>query len=117
MATYYNPYFAAGVETFSNNGSATVELSDDLSTWTKLTTVNGTVTIPAALQYSKYWRVSGGGISALRSSSSAAGNIHFSTAPASGAVITADYVPDTIPKDANHVFDLTVTIQLGEHTA
>ena len=44
-------------------------------------------------------------------------NIHFTTAPASGAVITADYHTPTIAKDTNHVFDLTVTIQLGEYTS
>ena len=44
-------------------------------------------------------------------------SIHFATAPASGAVITADYHTPTIAKDTNHVFDLTVTIQLGEYSA
>ena len=43
-------------------------------------------------------------------------NIHFDTPPAAGAVITADYTTKTIAKDENHVFDLTVTIQLGEYT-
>ena len=42
-------------------------------------------------------------------------NIHFDTPPAAGAVITADYTTDTIAKDANYVFDLSVTIQLGEY--
>lgn len=44
-------------------------------------------------------------------------NIHFTTAPASGAVITANYHTAVVAKDVNHVFDLTVTIQFGEYTA
>ena len=41
-------------------------------------------------------------------------NIHFTEPPAEGDVITADYFTDVIAKDENHVFDLTVTIHLGE---
>lgn len=41
-------------------------------------------------------------------------NIHFAEPPAEGDVITADYFTDVIAKDENHVFDLTVTIHLGE---
>lgn len=44
-------------------------------------------------------------------------NIVFAAAPASGAVITADYHTSVIAKDVNHVFDFSLTIQLGEHTA
>lgn len=43
-------------------------------------------------------------------------NVHFATAPATGAVITGDYHTAVIAKDVNHVFDLTVTINLGEYT-
>lgn len=42
--------------------------------------------------------------------------ITFNSAPAVGAVVTADYFSDTVPKDADHVFDLTVTMQFGEYT-
>src|SRR5574344_302496 len=44
-------------------------------------------------------------------------NIHFAVAPASGSVITANYHTAVVAKDTNHVFDLTVTIQLGEYTS
>lgn len=44
-------------------------------------------------------------------------NIVFNVAPATGAVITADYHTSIIAKDANHVFDLTVLIQIGEYAA
>lgn len=43
-------------------------------------------------------------------------NIAFSAAPASGAVITADYHTSVIAKDVNHVFDLTATLNFGEYT-
>lgn len=44
-------------------------------------------------------------------------NIAITTPPAPGAVITADYHTPVIAKDANHVFDFTLTIQLGEYTS
>ena len=44
-------------------------------------------------------------------------NIVFATAPASGAVITADYHTSVIAKDANHVFDFTITFNFGEYIA
>lgn len=40
--------------------------------------------------------------------------ITFDTAPADGAIITADYTVAYVPKDVNHVLDLQVTIQYGE---
>lgn len=42
-------------------------------------------------------------------------NIHFTEPPAEGAVITADYTTPVIPKDDQHVFDLTVTLTFNEH--
>lgn len=43
-------------------------------------------------------------------------DVIFDTPPASGSVITIDYVPDCIPKDSNHVFDLTLSLTLGEYS-
>lgn len=43
-------------------------------------------------------------------------NIHFDEPPAAGSIITADYFTETIAKDENHVFDFSLTIQLGEYT-
>lgn len=42
-------------------------------------------------------------------------NIHFETPPPIGTVITFDYHTDYIAKDENHVFDLSITIELGEY--
>lgn len=44
-------------------------------------------------------------------------NIVFTTPPASGAVITADYHTSVIAKDINHVFDFSITFNFGEYTA
>jgi hypothetical protein len=43
-------------------------------------------------------------------------NIHFSTPPDVGAVITVDYVTPWVAKDTNHVFDFTLELQFGEYT-
>lgn len=44
-------------------------------------------------------------------------NIVFSTPPTSGAVITANYHTSVIAKDANHVFDFSITFNFGEYTS
>lgn len=41
-------------------------------------------------------------------------NLHFNTAPPNGSVITADYHTDYIAKDNNHVYDLTIVINVNE---
>ena len=53
---------------------------------------------------------------AVHSTETRTTNIHFATPPAAGAVITADYHTPCIAKDENHVFDCSVTIQIGEYT-
>ena len=50
-------------------------------------------------------------------SSSFTADIVFATAPASGAVITADYTTGVIAKDANHVFDFTLVIACGTYSS
>lgn len=125
-AIYFNTQWALGVASFTRYQSFTeVSVSDDLITWSVLPTVStGTTTIPEEHRYKKYWRLAssnptrqvGAGIGGITAYTQSLTNIHFDTPPAPGAVITADYTTKTIAKDANHVFDLTVTIQLGEYT-
>ena len=102
-------------------GNPTVEASNDLSSWT---TISSNTPIPEDLQHCKFFRLG----TTYSSNSQACPsiykikrpadfseyNVHFSAPPAAGAVITANYKTPVIAKDANHVFDLTVTIQLGE---
>lgn len=126
---FYNSSFTSYVATWQ------VDMSANGSTWTRAGSVTyaknvpagttKTVSIPTELQHLPYMRIvlTELGTSATSSyyfSVSAPGenlngNIHFDTPPASGAVITADYTPDCIAKDSNHVFDLTLELTLGEY--
>lgn len=123
-----NQYYA-GAATFE------VDMSQDCITWTKAgeaafdggeaDNATKTVEIPAELQHMPYIQiklVSSADSTALHYSCSISApgenlntNIHFDTPPAAGAVITADYTPDCIAKDSNHVFDLTLELTLGEY--
>lgn len=120
-ATYFNPNYAKGISSFNYSeavASSKVECSNDLITWVELCNGGsaGVKAVPAAYAQYKYFRLTKCATKAWTSANVLATNIHFATPPASGAVITADYTTKTIAKDVNHVFDLTVTIQLGEYT-
>lgn len=110
----YNTFYATcGIRTVNKN----VLVSNDLLTWTPV--ASGTV--PDELQNHKYWKVDTTSTSnyqyfTVTRTKADDNNIHFATPPAAGAVITADYVTKTIPKDSNHVYDLEVTIGFGEYT-
>ena len=99
----------------------TVEVSEDLETWTNITSQASSIS--AAYRQYKYWRLSStsSGYNYLSSMTAdtltSTKNIHFTTAPIDGAVITADYVTKTIAKDANYVFDFSVVITFGEYSA
>jgi hypothetical protein len=115
-SVWYNPFYSLGLVSYNGISSASVlQASDDLSTWVAIGSGSGVKAIASAYKNYKYWKISGDDCAAFTTDYTG-NNIHFDTAPVSGAVITADYKPDTIAKDANHVFDLTVTIQLGEKT-
>lgn len=119
---FYNPNYSIGIKSFYSNFCA-VEVSDDMVTWAIVCTAGagGTVTVPTANQSAKFWRFTRPGVQyraySFTANVDSLADIHFSTVPASGAVITADYHTPVIAKDANHVFDLSVTIQLGEYTS
>lgn len=119
--TYYNPFYEQGINSYTVNSAMTVEVSDNLLTWTTLSTTSGAKTVSAPYVNYKYWRFTSVSssyyVSAMTSSALTGKNIHFTTVPASGAAITGDYHTPVIAKDENHVFDLSVTIQLGEYTS
>ena len=132
-----NPFYADGITEFviravSNASTITIEASDDLETWDAICSAQAfpasgsgpiTVSIPAALQNKRFFRLctptasnsNYGAFVRFVAGDGAEGNIIFSTPPAAGAVITADYVPDCIAKDEDHVFDLTLEITFGEY--
>lgn len=118
---YYNVYFenpyheTVGItELQRGDNSKYTYVSNDFVEWVKISGNN----IPTEYQHYRYWR-------STQSSPLSRGvlttdprttNIHFDTPPAAGAIITADYFTKTIAKDENHVFDFSLTIQLGEYT-
>lgn len=133
-AAFENPFAAVGIGSFSvwcqYARRLTVEASDDCETWTQAVEIlsgagsYNTDAVPAALQNKKYWRfkntstTTGTNTFSITAAVPAADPVHnivFSAAPAAGAVITCDYTPDCIAKDENHVFDITVTLTLGEY--
>lgn len=124
---WFNPNYAYGVTSFVKSGAnGDIEASDDGITWVVISasgTGTGIKTVPVAYQYYKYWKITGMPSQLYYCSSFLpvtaldGKNLKFASAPAPGAVITADYTTPTIAKDANHVFDLTITITLGEYTA
>lgn len=131
-----NPYYpATGVRSISVHGSTysdTVRVygSNDLQTWTQAQTANCgnetvEVRIPTAHSGYRYYALNGKGGTVYFSSFSVAGcsfvrnedgDIHFTEAPAEGAIITADYTSQSIAKDSNHVFDFSFTITFGEQS-
>lgn len=128
--TYENPNWASGVRSFAYQYIQSVAVSDDLIHWdylfgdaTSTKDLSGSCEIPEELKNKRYWEIRGRElngnfcINELLSDTLTGFNIHFPTPPPAGAVITADYTTKCIAKDANHVFDLTVTIHLGEYQA
>ena len=104
-------------------GTREVYTSDDLSTWTlAASTTSQEVAIPSAHQNKKYYKIvftqeTPGNLYLLFKSSALNGYaIRFDTAPAAGAVITADYKTPMIPKDENHVIDFKFSLTFGEYT-
>lgn len=115
---FYNPLSHIGLRTMAFYKSTTVYASNDFATWVQVG-ASTSITIAEAYRKYKYWKLVPSAesyISAITPDTYNTNVLHLNSAPASGAVITADYECDVIAKDANHVFDMTVTIQLGEYT-
>ena len=120
---HYNPYYQYGVKQLigASYGTDTVkvEVSDDLKTWFTIYEGQnpGTIDVPEEYQNSKYWAVTNAEFSKAVSRDIPSTNIHFSTPPAEGAVIVANYKAKCLPKDENHVFDFEFTIRFGEYNS
>lgn len=124
---YYNPVYEIGVASIPTHVSTAIWTSDDLVTWVPLQEVpsgkeqsstSTTISVPPEYVHNRYWKVKPyfQGTKLNPPSTFTGKTLHFNTPPAAGAVITADYKTDTVAKDENHVFDLSVTIQIGEYT-
>jgi hypothetical protein len=131
-AALENPFHVLGIaemqcRTRFGTGSFKILASDDLVNWSEMSELTisaswATYQIPQALQNKKYWVFQNTGTNnfdffanALGNAPDTSHNIVFETPPAAGAVITADYTPDCIAKDENHVFDLNMVLTLGEY--
>lgn len=119
---FYNPFYNdVGLTTITCGGNtgAYLKASNDLVTWTDIS--YGTLASDARnYKYYKFQPGSGAYTSSNTSRVSSGGlydgkNIIFDTPPADGDVITISYTTDCVPKDAEHVFDLTITWQFGEY--
>lgn len=122
---FYNPAYELGIASFDKGKKTTIYASDDLSDWIEISpsaNSNVNLKIPEEHQHHKYWRgvstddAGGFGLNAKPPSTFNGNVLHFSTPPADGAVIVASYKTDCIAKDANHVFDMSVTFHFGEYT-
>lgn len=121
---FYNPGYEIGIKSLSCKNML-FEMSNDFSTWVTIGsggTSSTALTIPEEYRHYKYGRfVAVPGKSITFGSFEYPSDftwkaVKFNTPPAAGSVITARYETPVIAKDENHVFDLTVTIQLGEYT-
>ena len=136
MYPFENPFYTLGLSKiryccYSHNAVLGIWDSNDCINWTKIAELNPSYTgstvyadlvLPSPLSTKKYLRFSNEGSASLTimfhfvaDVADTASNIIFDTAPAAGSVITMDYVPDCIAKDSNHVFDMDVTLTVGEY--
>lgn len=123
---YYNPFWEAGMgvaSIYKGASSQRVYVSNDFVSWIELGAGNnGLINVPEQHRLKKYWRVyanfTGYNTYPLyfNGTSNYGNNVHFDTAPAEGAVITADYTTPFVPKDADHVWDVTVTLRLAAYS-
>lgn len=130
-----NPFFEEGIDNYRSAGCI-VYVSQDMESWTQISASNfaesgnyyiTSHTVPAAYKNYKFWKIESRNISegwfyhnTLQEINCNAfdnfKNIVFDTPPPAGAVITADYSTEVLPKDENHVFDFSFEITLGEKT-
>lgn len=106
-------------------GNVTIWASNDLETWTDVgSTMSSTNwwTVPAPYNAAKYYKIKNNRTSGniILNGGARSGYdgyaIRFDTAPAAGAVITADYKTPMIPKDDNHLMDISMTVTFGEYS-
>ena len=120
---YQNQYASSfGFSSISaSRGNVEISVSNDGKTWTVVGS-STTVNIPTEYQRSEYWKFVNksnyeyGNDVTFTLDGDYSKNIHFTEAPDSGAVITANYFTETIAKDENHVYDRTMSITYGPHT-
>lgn len=125
---FYNPdyndvgFAYINIGRYYSSSTSKISVSNDLINWT--VAVNDTSTsnwhqtvIPEQYRHYKYFKIEVPGDNDLQDiGADIPNNIIFNTAPAVGDVITIDYDTECIPKDADHVFDASITFTFGEYT-
>lgn len=112
-----NVAYEVGFGSIQNTGAGKIYGSNDFTNWTLLADANsGTVTLTGNDQHYKYFKNTGSAEAKLMWNDTDGKAVIFDTAPAVGDVITADYHTPYVAKDADHVFDLTITIQFGAYS-
>jgi len=119
---FYNPMYSegGGILSVSSSSGTSVQTSDNLVDWTTAGTIGSSgITLPVSHRTKKYYKFLNGdttyGFIVYNMVGVVPANIVFNTAPANGDVITIDYKTDCICKDANHVLDLSMSIQFGTY--
>lgn len=125
---FYNTRHDLGIYKWSNYHYAYMSLqlsfSDDFVNWSDYYSYE--TVIPEEYRHCKYVRARGGEKSntwpgyidsniAVFPPYITGKNIVFDEPPPAGSVITIDYVTPFVPKDENHVYDLSFVVQLGEY--
>lgn len=122
--TYFNPYAQYGLRSVKHSGSH-IYMSEDGVDWVQISSQTNypplVKTIPVEHRTKPYIRlvaVSGynGQFLEWTADTLPEFDVNFTTAPATGAVVTIDYVTESIAKDTDHVFDFSMDIILGEKT-
>lgn len=122
---FENPFYSNYGIDYINGSYILIYVSDNASDWTLAAsnTTSGSVdiSIPAEYRNKRYWKCERHGTNSMAINSINCNaldnfkNVRFSSPPAEGAVIMAEYDSEYATKDSNHVLDVTVTIQLGEY--
>ena len=117
--------YTIGIASITMSNIIKIEASNDLINWVTIEEGNAsshTLQLSEEYAHYKYYRVTAHesndfSLREIKFPNSYTGKaLHFNTPPEAGAVITANYKSDTIAKDENHVFDLSVKIKLGEYS-
>lgn len=122
---FENPLYATfGIEGLYFRGGV-LYCSDDLENWTNVGLVEqqysaNYAAINASFRNKRYWKYKSQNYASemyqFTTLNPTPENVHFATPPAAGEVVTIDYTTPGAGKDANHVFDFSFVLQLGEYT-
>lgn len=115
-----NPLYSVAPITAFSGSYLKVSASNDLTNWVSIETPSS---VQSAYQSYRYWKIESSSASSgyvlTNVTSAAAGNlknVHFATAPASGATVASTYQPDCIAKDSSHVLNnITVALTFNEY--